>query len=363
MIDLTRTDDTPTFFKELPKIELHAHLNGSLGIGTALVLAESKIHQLNMKNACISPNAAIVGKQDQKLYADVKQQYEMDTTSFQIADFFPLFKLIYALTDTPSAVTFATEQVILEFADDGVVYLELRSTPRRTTGMSKDEYIQAMFAGIEACKGKNLDIIVRVILTIDRKAGLDDALDTIQLAAKYMSEGVVGIDLAGDPFADHYQTYSQAIKNAKSYGLKVTIHFCEIEGTEDESILMLQDADRLGHATFMSERVKKEVFEKNIPIEVCMSSNVICKTVTAYTDHHIQTCFEANHACCISTDDKGIFKCTLSNEYYIASKVLGLDRDQVEKLARSSIDSIFGSEVDKDALRLCFDEFRRKEQL
>ena len=88
-----------------------------------------------------------------------------------------------------------------------------------------------------------------------------------------------------------------------------------------------------------------------------MTSNVMCKTVPSYSDHHIVQCFEASHPCVICTDDSGIFKSSLSMEYYITSQVLNLDKLAVYNLARSCIDYIFGSEEDKTRLCTLYDEF------
>jgi adenosine deaminase len=63
---------------------------------------------------------------------------------------FQLFAIAHSLTATPAAVYKATQDVIKEFAEDGVLYLELRSTPRNVPGvMSKAQYIQAMMDAIQ----------------------------------------------------------------------------------------------------------------------------------------------------------------------------------------------------------------------
>jgi adenosine deaminase len=98
-----------------------------------------------------------------------------------------------------------TYDVIHEFAAENVKYLELRSTPREVTatGMTKSSYVEAVLRAIEVCSKENdLDIVVKFLLAIDRRNGVDVAKETVELAEKYhRSSGgiVVGVDLSGDP--------------------------------------------------------------------------------------------------------------------------------------------------------------------
>ena len=98
-----------------------------------------------------------------------------------------------------------TKDVICEFAADNVKYLELRSTPRavEATGMSKRTYIDAVLRAISECQADtHLDIVVRLLLSVDRRHTQDVARETMGLALEYKekSQGVVvGLDLCGDP--------------------------------------------------------------------------------------------------------------------------------------------------------------------
>jgi adenosine deaminase len=100
------------------------------------------------------------------------------------------------------------------------------------------------------------------------------------------------------------------------------------------------------------------ILEKNVPLELCMTSNVICKTVTSYEDHHIRDFFP-DHPCSLCTDDMGIFGSTLSQEYAIAAQTFNMDKRQLFDLSRNSIDSIFAGEAVKEKLREEWDRFWR----
>ena len=98
------------FCKKLPKIELHAHLNGSLSVSTI-----NKLHKLHKESF---PNEEVPNVSD----------ITIDPKNFD--DGYAIFKFAQALVDHPAAVRLAATNVLKEFADDNVIYLELRSTPR-----------------------------------------------------------------------------------------------------------------------------------------------------------------------------------------------------------------------------------------
>lgn len=91
-----------------------------------------------------------------------------------------------------------------EFAADNVKYLELRTTPRDVpaTRMSKSSYVASVVSAINAAVSSDKDIIVRLLLAIDRRMSPADIDETLKLAESYASQSesvVVGLDLSGDP--------------------------------------------------------------------------------------------------------------------------------------------------------------------
>jgi len=65
--------------------------------------------------------------------------------------------------------------------------------------------------------------------------------------------------------------------------------------------------DRLGHATHLDPESKDFISSKNIPIEMCMTSNVLCKTVKDYHEHHIRDFLFMNHPLCLCVNDADFF--------------------------------------------------------
>uniref|UniRef100_A0AAX7SM01 Adenosine deaminase domain-containing protein n=1 Tax=Astatotilapia calliptera TaxID=8154 RepID=A0AAX7SM01_ASTCA len=306
--------DNDVFYRELPKVELHAHLNGSVSAQTIEKLISRKPH-LNIEHSMTA-----IGK---------GQRRTLD-------ECFEVFRVIHKLVDTEEDILMVATDVIKEFAADGVKYLELRSTPReeRDTGLTKKTYIETVIKAIQKCKEEGADIDVRFLVAIDRRNGTEVALETVNLAEEFMlsSDGlVVGVDLSGDP---------------------------TIPSQLDESDLLLSlPPDRIGHGTFLhpevggSQSLVNKVVQKKIPIELCLTSNVKGNTVPCYSKHHFKYWYELGHPTVICTDDKGVFCTDLSQEYQLAASTFGLSHEAVWKLSQQAIDCIFGPEIVKQQLQ------------
>ncbi|KAI8820215.1 uncharacterized protein EV422DRAFT_497052 [Fimicolochytrium jonesii] len=350
-------EDLLDFCRRLPKVELHAHLNGSIPPAALKDLALRKLGQRLHKDDAAQEALNVLNALD---------EVECTGLTFGICvRFFPLFPAIYALTNDEESLTFIAHSVIDGFKNDGVRYLEVRSGPRDApeTGMTKETYIQTLLKafGSASCD----DILVKLIVAIDRKQTKDGAEGVIDLALKHRDEGIVGVDLCGDPSYGHFDNVAKdAMRKAKSAGLKVTIHLGEVDGRHDESLSMLSiPPDRLGHATYMSDEVRQRVYQERIPIEICMTSNVLTKTVPSYEEHHLGDALREDHPSVLCTDDVGIMRSTLSNEYAIAASTFDLGKKQLFDLSFRAIDACFATEDEKLALQSTWFAWARKEKI
>lgn len=101
-----------------------------------------------------------------------------------------------------SSVQFSTAAVLRDFEDDGVVYLELRTTPRgfAETVLTKERYVETVLSTIEQYEQQaDTEMKTALILSIDRRNTPEQAQECVDLAVRYADRGVVGVDLCGDP--------------------------------------------------------------------------------------------------------------------------------------------------------------------
>jgi adenosine deaminase len=304
------------YLKRLPKVELHAHLNGSLSLDTLRDLGlDLQVELLDLK------------------------------------DFFKLFPQIYSLTDTKDKIKEICNKTIQEFKKDSVIYLELRSTPRSSPRMTMDEYVEGLVESTPLS-----GIKVNWILSMDRRFSLEKNSQILELALKYAKYGVKGVDVCGDPNEGDLRDLIPLLKRAKDHGLYVTVHLGEISHQDEEisQVLASKLVDRIGHGTFLDGN---EVKSLGIPIEICLTSNLKCKIVKDIATHHFHDFHMDDHPVILCTDDKGIFLSDLSQEYFLASKAFNLGKKELFDLAYKSVEYIFDTEDVKQDLRSIFKEF------
>ncbi|KAJ3216049.1 hypothetical protein HK099_006088 [Clydaea vesicula] len=326
------------FCRILPKIELHAHLNGSISKNSVCELLKQK------------------GNTSLKMPHFSKETFNLETC-------FEMFKFMHQLSNSEKNLRFIVKMVIQEFFEDGCTYLELRTTPRQLNNLTKAEYVELI---LEEIKLNPHDIFVSLLLSLDRRHTAEEAFEIVDLAIKASNRSfntgvVVGIDVCGDPYAGDFEIIKPAILKAKALGLQSTIHLGEIDGREFEINSMLETfPNRIGHGTFIPKNCLSEVYSKKIPVEVCLTSNVLCKTVKSIKDHHIKEYFFLEkHPC---TDDKGIFFSDLSNEYVQLVLNFKLTKQEVFDLSKNAMKHTFLDSNIEDQLQVknrIFDKFEK----
>jgi adenosine deaminase len=290
-----------------------------------------------------------------------------------LSRFFPLFSsYIYALINDLPSIQRSTASVLQDFQSDGVVYLELRTTPRVITAsnLTKDDYVRSILEILERHNADPANTLrAYLILSVDRRNTPAEAEEVVDLALKY--DSIVGVDLCGDPAKGDVRIFTPAFARAKAAGLKLTLHFAETEFSASDtelSTLLSWKPDRLGHVIHVKAQFREIIEKENIGVELCLSCNVCAKMIVgSYEAHHFGMWRHSSVpvAICVrtlagsagddanshKTDDVGVFCSPLSQEWELAAKHFGLDRAEVKALCERAVDSIFTGENEKARLR------------
>ncbi|KAJ4150020.1 hypothetical protein LMH87_010788 [Akanthomyces muscarius] len=326
----------------LPKIELHAHLTGSVSRRT--------LHDIWRRKK----DAGDTDIQDpMAVMPEGKHDYNVQT-------FFPLFSsYIYNLLIDEASIAEATTAVLQGFHADGVVYLELRTTPRTTPLLSPETYVRTILAAISAFSDLHPQMRTRLILSVDRRHDYATAAAVVELGVALQPLGVVGVDLCGDPTAKPggaVRLFTPAFERARAAGLGITVHFAEAQASgsrEELDVLLGWQPGRLGHVIWEDDEAKREIARRSLCLELCLSCNVLADMVEGgFAGHHFGYWRTVDGPkISLATDDVGVFGSPLSKEYELAAQHFNLDRQEVCSLARQAIDSTFGSVEDKEWLR------------
>ena len=181
-----------TFLQNLPKAELHAHLNGCIPVQVLQEIAQERFASQADSDSSLSD---VVKAGIEKLQTNIELK--------ELHDFFNLFPAIYALTSNPAALALAARAVLTQFLEpssDGpaqAAYLELRSTPRETPAMTRLKYVETVLDEVEKYPADKAALIV----SVDRKMSEAAAKEVVECAIILRKQGrrVVGVDLCGDP--------------------------------------------------------------------------------------------------------------------------------------------------------------------
>lgn len=363
---------SPEFISQIPKTDIHLHLDGSLRLGTLIELARSDGIDL--------PSYT----EDGLLELVFKEKYR------DLPDYLQGFAYTTAVMQRPETMERIAYELAVDNLEEGVRYIEVRFAPQLHIheGFSAEDVVDAVCQGLERAKaehnrshavrdGEDIPFEYGVILCALRYFNPDmsnyyralfrlmpfapeksvfatASLDTARLAdAMVHRRGlpVVGFDLAGAeagfPAGDH----KEAFQFAHQRFIRKTVHAGEAYGPE--SIFQaITDcyANRIGHGTFLfaADRIRdpsianpqryatelaEYIADRRITLEVCPTSNLqTLPTLKGLATHPLQQMIEHNLSVSICTDNRLMSNTTVTKELQLVVDALGLNRTALRHL-------------------------------
>ena len=321
----------------LPIIDLHRHLDGSIRLETILDLAKKYHIDLPASDAeNLRPHVQVTGKTQ------------------GVMAFISKFKWMTAvLVDYEACYRVAFENVE-DIYREGLDYAELRFSPMfmaETHGLDLVRVVDAVCEGVESAAVK-YKMPVNLIGIISRTYGVDSAWKELN-ALLTQRERLIAIDLAGDEINQPGDLFVEHFARVKEAGLSIIAHAGESDGPE--SIWQAIDglgAVRIGHAVRASEdtALMEYMVDREISIETNLTSNVQTSTVDSYASHPVAVFLEHGIKTNLNTDDPGISGIDLHYEYNVAAPLAGLDAGQVKQLQLNALDMAFISDIQRNTI-------------
>ncbi len=146
------------------------------------------------------------------------------------------------------------------------------------------------------------------------------------------------------------EQFREVYEHAAGHGLRLTVHAGETVGPESIwGALRELKADRIGHGLHAIDdpTLVQYLAEKQIPVEICITSNVLTGCCARVEDHPVRKLFDAGVLVTLNSDDPDMFRTTLTHEYEIARQTFGFTDDELRHLAMNSFRASFLPEEKK----------------
>lgn len=336
------------FYRRLPKVDLHRHLEGSLRFDTVREVSRS------LK----------LGLPGTDVLAAMVQIQKEESNSFE--NFLSKFQTLRLFYRSPEIISRIAREAVVDAAADNIRYLELRFTPvalSRAEGYNMGEVIDWVIAGVGEA-GREAGITTNLIVSVNRHESPALAEEVIGLAVERKTAGIVGVDLAGNEAHFSALPFATIFQDAKKEGLHITIHAGEWSGAQSvaEAVTEL-GADRIGHGIRIMEdpQVVQLAREREVVFEVCLTSNYHSGAVASLESHPLPAMIAAGLKVTLNTDDPSISRISLGDEFLAAKRDLGIDLMTQVDLIKNSVQASFLPEIDRHRLGLELQELLQHE--
>jgi adenosine deaminase len=313
--------------RQLPKAELHCHLDGSLRPETLLELAREL--RIQLPKQTVEELAAFMRVDDAQSLDDYLRRFDFTISVLQSEE--ALERVAYELAE--------------DAAEDGVRYIEVRNAPilNVVKGLTLVQAVEAPLRGLRRAE-KDFGITARFIVCGLRQFPPENSLELAKLAVEFKDEGVVAFDLAGGEKGNSAAKHAAAFQYAREHNLAVTVHAGEGDGAQSvrEAVHVL-GANRIGHGTRLIEDpdLTQYVNDRRITLEVCLTSNVQTRVADSYETHPFREYFDQGLNVTLNTDNRLMSGTTLTDEYVHAAEHLGLTVEELAGIALNGFESAF----------------------
>jgi aminodeoxyfutalosine deaminase len=294
------------FLLDLPKAELHVHLEGSVEPET--------LHELD-------PSTPLDEFRALYRYPDFDA-------------FLKAFGAVGKRLRTPEDYALVTRRLLECLAAQNVRYAEIILAAGVV--LWKEQDFASIFDAVSEAAAES-PVAVRWILDAVRQFGVKPAMQVAEFAAARIGRGVVAYGIGGSEERGPAAWFQEVFAFAKRAGLRLTAHAGESMGPESIWAALELGAERIGHGIRAIDDpvLLAHLRDHDTPLEICMTSNVVTGVVARLEDHPVRKLYDAGVPIVLNTDDPAMFRCSLVEEYRLAARVFGFTKEQLQGIAEN----------------------------
>ena len=326
-----------SFARDMPKVELHVHLEGSIQPQTLLTLAD--------RNGVALPADDLEG---------LKAFYRFTDFDHFIRVYFAISNCLQTLDDF-ALIAFEHGA---EMARQNIRYAEVTFTPYTNvanTGLPFQEILAALNEGRRRAE-QEFGVRFQWVLDIVRN-NPETRHQVAEWAVSALDDGVVGFGLGGTERGHPPEWFEDAYRVAREAGMHSVPHAGEVAGPESVwGAIRALGAERLGHGVRSVEdpALTDYLREHQIPLEVCPTSNLCLGVYPSYDEHPIRWLWDQGLYVTLNSDDPPMFNTDLVSEYQVLAEHLGFSADELERLSLNAVEASFLPLTAKAELRESF---------
>ncbi len=337
--------DIPTWLRQLPKVELHLHLEGSTEPETLVALSRRHdAHPLTL--------------------ADARALY----TYKDFLGFLDSYKAMSQRLRTPEDYELIAYNMVRSLAAQGVVHAEVYISFGLIYYWHKVE-VEPFVAAIERARTRaeaETGTTLYWIIDAVRNFGVDQAARVFRKAAELRAQypSIIGIGIGGDEARGPASDFRDLYDEARGNGLRLTAHAGESGGPIDGPASIWSainiGAERIGHALAAQHdpQLLEVLAQRQIPLEINVTSNLRTGCCPALADHPIRRYFDSGLMVTLNSDDPPMFGSNLLQEYILTQHAFDFTLEHMRELAANAVEASFLPPTRKLALLRQVEQYR-----
>ena len=310
-----------SYIAAMPKVELHVHLEGAVQPATLLQLAQ--------RNQVRLPAQSVAG---------LRRWY----TFTNFAHFVEIYQTLSACIRTPDDIELIAREFLAGQAAQNIRYSEVTYTAY-THYTQKGLPFADQLAALNRARSwaaRELGVAIGLVIDIDRAMPGDLSLTVADWAIGAMGAGVIALGLGGAEVGNPPEKHQAAFARAHAAGLPCVPHAGETGGASSIwGALHALGAQRIGHGVRCLEdaALVAELRDRQIPLEICPTSNVCLGVVPSMAAHPLPQLIDAGLCVTLNSDDPPMFNTTLTNEYIAVAQTFGWGAHELEQLTLNAV--------------------------